>query len=34
MQRREFCKLIGLSAAVTAVGAAGATEKSDSYVPP
>lgn len=33
MQRREFCKLIGLSAAMTAVGAAGATEKSDPYVP-
>jgi alpha-L-fucosidase len=33
MQRREFCKLIGVSAALTAVGAAGATEKSDSYVP-
>jgi alpha-L-fucosidase len=33
MQRREFCKLIGLSAAVTAAGAAGATEQSNSYVP-
>lgn len=33
MQRREFCKLMGLSAAVEAVGAQGAAEKSESYVP-
>lgn len=33
MQRREFCKLIGASAAVKAVGVAGATEKSSPYVP-
>ncbi len=33
MQRREFCKLIGVSAAVKAVGAAGAAEKSNPYVP-
>ena len=34
MQRREFCKLIGLSAAaLNAIGVAGATEKSDPYVP-
>jgi alpha-L-fucosidase len=32
MQRREFCKLMGLTAAVTAVDAAAETEKSDSYV--
>lgn len=34
MERREFCKLMGLSAAVTAVGVAAAqAEKSDAYVP-
>jgi alpha-L-fucosidase len=33
MQRREFCKLIGLSAAVTAVEVARASEESNSYVP-
>ncbi len=33
MQRRDFCKLIGVSAAVKAVGVAGASEVSDPYVP-
>ncbi len=33
MQRREFCKLIGVSAAVKAVGVAGASETSNPYVP-
>jgi alpha-L-fucosidase len=33
MQRRDFCKLIGVSAAVKAVGMAVAEEKSDPYVP-
>ena len=33
MQRREFCKLIGVSAAVKAVGVAAAEEKSNPYVP-
>jgi alpha-L-fucosidase len=33
MQRREFCKLIGVSAAVKAVGVAVAEEKSSPYVP-
>jgi alpha-L-fucosidase len=33
MQRREFCKLTGIAAAMAAVGAAGASEKGNSYVP-
>lgn len=33
MQRREFCKLIGVSAAVKVVGVAVAEEKSSPYVP-
>lgn len=33
MRRREFCKLMGLSAAVSAVGVAGAAENGDAYVP-
>ncbi|GGA56547.1 alpha-L-fucosidase [Edaphobacter acidisoli] len=33
MQRREFCKLVGISAVVKAVGAVGAAESSNPYVP-